>query len=230
MTVADELTDSRPRSRSQSSFKLWLCNLDNGTNWGEGDMFAAGARLRNLFDMVTDQRGCAFSSVDFSYSPRCAWPEQPQHNAVRCYELLAYLLPSSNRSLLVRYYQLLPSQLGQSGTTYETPDGVLTEVYLDVMAGDPETGRLGGNLIFHELMHNKLDSYRAGSPVTDIHVAGGGGLARGGPNLPPGMAIKSYTEPTPGNLSLMARFLDRDHLQNTEFLMFGSKAMLSKYP
>ena len=35
---------------------------------------------------------------------------------------------------------------------------------------------VGANIIFHEIMHNKLDCTVPASPA-DIHTAGGGGLA-----------------------------------------------------
>jgi hypothetical protein len=199
-------------AKDQGVFRIWLKNLAPGTQyyWGEGTMYMVGQRLLELFTQVCARPESRFSGADYSWEPDAA--------SIRDHEILVYFLPSSASSIVSS--RLHQTNLGPSGSTFPDSNGVLSEVYLDVTQGDANIDRLIGNLVFHEMMHNKLDAYlnMGQAVVQDIHLQGGGGLATGG-------KIDSFLNPTPQNLTLMANALLKSHPQWTGFV-----ARKSPYP
>jgi len=184
---------------AKQTYTLWLKNLSPGSQyyWGEGTMYAVGNNLVEYFSKI-----CA-KTKDFDATAKFSW--EPDASKIQENELLVYVLPTSGRSIVAKK---TTNALGPTGSTFPTASGVISEVYLDVMQGDPDLARLVANLIFHEWMHNKLDAYTAGAPVQDVHVQGGRGLATAG-------AIKSGDRPSDLNISLMAKHLGRTHPQYT---------------
>jgi hypothetical protein len=81
---------------------------------------------------------------------------------------------------------------------------MITEIYLKTMDGAAEFPTLVANLIFHEIMHNKID---AATTSKDIHVTGGGGLAAS--LIDKGSALSS------GNIAQMAAALSKKVPQYT---------------
>lgn len=190
------------------TYKVWLKNMVPGDpdQWGEGTMYAIGLALNEYFGQVVSRTG-NFDRADYSWEPQQSVPD---------HELLVYVLSSASRSIVARFTN---QPLGHTGSTFPTPQGVISEVYLDVMRGDRDLPRLVANLIFHELMHNKLDAYITGAPLKDVHTQGGGGMAVINP------PISISTRPTPRNYDLMARHLDRAHAQ-----FAGHLSRTSPYP
>jgi hypothetical protein len=187
-------------AQPKKPFRIWLKNLAPGTQyyWGEGTMYHVGTILEGYFTQIC-AKTAQFSIASYSWEPAAGLIED--------HELLVYFLASaSGHHSIVATKTNQP--LGQSGSTFPTATGVISEVYLDAPQGDPDYGRLVANLVFHELMHNKLDAYTSGGVLQDIHVQGGGGLAVGTP-------ITSGDRPNAKNISLMAQVLGKNHPQYT---------------
>lgn len=81
---------------------------------------------------------------------------------------------------------------------------MITEIYLKTMDGAAEFPTLVANLIFHEIMHNKID---AANNSKDIHISGGGGLAAS--------LINKGSMLTPANIAQMAGVLSKKVPQYT---------------
>jgi hypothetical protein len=194
---------------AKRTYTLWLKNLSPGSQyyWGEGTMYSVGQNLVEYFNKICAKTSDFNSTADFSW--------EPDASKIQDNDLLVYILPASGRSIVAKKTN---NALGQTGSTFPTPTGVISEIYLDVMQGDPAFARLVANAIFHEWMHNKLDAYTAGAPVQDVHLQGGGGLATGG-------LIKSSDRPSDQNIILMAKHLNRSHEQYTTDL-----SKVSPYP
>src|SRR5262249_1021869 len=88
---------------------------------------------------------------------------------------------------------------------------IVCEVYWDRIRGDRKTVMLLANTIFHEFMHNKLDTVEHQSPGEQyLHTNGGKGLA-----------IKDFSSDstlTQDNIDLMAAAIRRKHPQHTGHL------------
>ena len=120
-------------------------------------------------------------------------------------ELLVYVLPSSSSSIFRRLYPGI--ELGQTGSTGLTSAGMLSEIYFDRLEGDVNRPRLLAAIIFHEWMHNKLDSNPDAMTVRDIHTDGGAGLAS--------VPVRSDTVLTEENIRLMRSTLGKREPQYT---------------
>jgi hypothetical protein len=182
------------------TFWVYLKNLAPGSQyyWGEGTMFSVGNMLT---DYITEscKLTTKYSSADFTW--------EPQSSSVEDYEMVLYVLESANQSIVAAYTS---QPLGATGSTFPTNDGVIAEIYLDAMQGNPDLARYIANAAYHELLHNKLDAYLdpKTAPLRDIHTQGGGGLATGG-------KITANHRPSPQNIALLAKFLDKVHPQYT---------------
>ncbi len=120
-------------------------------------------------------------------------------------DVVVYVFYSKNDSIITEKSGD-PIHDSASGGTFPHTDGMISEIYLEPLDGAAEFARLTANLIFHEIMHNKLD---ASMPrlVPDIHTGGGGGLAA---------AKVSYNSTlTPENITKMAQGLPRKIKQFT---------------
>jgi hypothetical protein len=195
---------------AKQQYKIWLKNLAPGSQyyWGEGTMYVVGKNLLEYFNAI-----CAKTS---QFEPEADYFYDPDSSKVQNHELLVYILPSAKQSILAKKDSSVA--LGQTGSTYPLSTGVISEVYLDVMQGDADLARLAANLIFHEWMHNKLDAYLAGAPLSDVHLQGGEGLATKN-------AIKNSDRPNQVNIDLMAKHLAKSHAQYTADL-----SRVSPYP
>ena len=182
------------------TFWIYMKNLAPGSqfHWGEGTMFAVGNMLT---DYITQscKLSKGFSSADFTWEPQSA--------SVKAYEVVLYILPSAGRSIVAAY---TADPLGLTGSTFPTNDGVISEIYLDAMQGNPDLARYIANAAYHELLHNKLDAFLnpQDAPLLDIHTQGGGGRAIG-------TKIDAAHRPSKLNISLLAKALDKSHSQYT---------------
>jgi hypothetical protein len=186
---------------SKGPFNIFLKNLAPGNQyyWGEGTMYQVGTILTDYFTQSCAQTS-QFSIASYSW--------EPVASLIADHEILVYFLTSANDSIVATKTSL---NLGQTGSTFPTAAGVISEVYLDKPQGDADYGRLVANIAYHELMHNKLDAYISGAILGDIHSQGGGGLAIG-------TALTSSMRPSPRNISLMATALSKKHPQYTSDL------------
>ncbi|MFL5342325.1 MAG: hypothetical protein ACJ8F7_19430 [Gemmataceae bacterium] len=188
------------KKTAHKTFNIWLKNLAPGTQyyWGEGTMYMVGNHLVEYFNAACDLSP-EFDKADFSW--------EPDANKIEDYELLVYVLQSSNASIVK---SLTKDPLGPGGSTFPTTDkGVASEIYLGPSEGDADFARLIANLIFHEFLHNKLDAFAppAHPVLQDVHTQGGAGLAV--------ESLKNSDRPTPRNLQLMASNLGKKHSQYT---------------
>ena len=179
--------------------QLKLCMLpsfDRGfEDFGEGDLYVTGTTLVEYFK--GSLKNTPFDSVDFTYEPKAA--------AITDQDLVCYMLANANRSIVAR--KVPGSQLGPSGSTIQLNDGtVISEIYIDVTAGDARRSTLVANLIYHEWMHNHLD---ASTPVLQlVHNIAGGVLSTGN-------TIKSSMSPSNADKAAVTRGLNRKVKQYT---------------
>jgi hypothetical protein len=103
---------------------------------------------------------------------------------------------------------------GHAGTTYLSPGGMISEVYLSELLNDRDPPRYIANMAFHELMHNKIDAMQAGAIIADIHVMtpAGGGAGLASPTLTSDLRL------TQRNRDLMRQALFREIPQFTQRL------------
>jgi len=113
-------------------------------------------------------------------------------------EVAAHILSSSTGSLIQR--QLPTAHMESDGATCWLDGAMISEIYISSAPRRP----IGvAKLIFHELMHNKLDTHPDPQmqSVAEIHDSGGGGVAN---------ASIDYQSPlTDQNIALMRSALDR---------------------
>ena len=90
--------------------------------------------------------------------------------------------------------------MSASGGTWKHGDGMISEVFLEPIDGAARFVDVAANIIFHEMMHNKLDVSDPADPV-DIHTGGGGGLAAD--------VVSAKSVLTDRNIALMAAALSK---------------------
>src|SRR5262245_45231221 len=131
---------------------LWihLKNLVQGReyHWGEGIMFGMGNYLVSYID-ESCKLNSNFSGSDYTFEPRTS--------SVTDKDWVIYLLKNDSKSIVAQYSS---DPLGFSGSTADTNEGVISEIYLEPQFGDAELPRLLANIAYHELLHNKLDAYQ----------------------------------------------------------------------
>ena len=173
-------------------FNVYLKNLvpEDQMNWGEGDRYQIGIHVKQLFDEV-----CAHASSTTYTSSDFWW--DPANGAVKSHELLVYFLKDSSDSLIHKKYPKESINLTISGNTLWRSDSTprISEVYVNTALQFQDAHLLLAKLVFHELMHNKLEKF-------DVHGNGGGGLATASP-------ITSSTMLTDKNKELMAAALSK---------------------
>lgn len=168
------------------SMKRHVASGGGSSGWGEGEMYAIGLEIRDLFQRVVSSASSPFTTADFT------WEGSPA--AIRPHELLVYFTERS-RSQIANNGGGQPTS---AGATFWTSAGMISEVYIDAVDGDADFDSKLAKLAFHELMHNKLDAHPIKATATNIHKSGGAGLALENPGS---------QDLTPRNIALMAAHL-----------------------
>jgi hypothetical protein len=150
--------------------------------------------LAGLLGEVIPYSNGGFGDVDVSCN--ILFTATPPDLVVRLVTTDTSIIAAKDPSALTR-----PSGGPSSGATYAVGSSVISEVFLDMVAGQPDKGELLARIAFHELMHNKLDA-APGSPLSDIHSQGGGGLAADAP-------LGATDHPTNTNCIILGRNLGR---------------------
>lgn len=181
-------------------FKIWLVGCVGPSSfeydcWGEGTAFAVGCNLRDMFNKICKHKNSEFSYADFFWEP----------GYVSDQDVVVYLLGSQKSSIIKQNGGTL-KHANASGNTFQSNKGMISEVYLKKMDGALDFSKVVANIIFHEIMHNKLDA-ATGSSIADIHVTGGDGLAK--------PSVDKSTSLTDKNISLMAGALSKKISQYT---------------
>lgn len=145
---------------------LWGKDAQGGSSgWGEGTMYVIGQEIRKLMLQVTANPASTFAGADYSWEVKNA--------TVQPHEVLIYFL-NSGKSLITEFGN---ETVTSAGGTFMVNDGVISEVHVDKVDGDPHFAEKLARLAFHELLHNKLDADPNNSAVPDLHKTGAGGLA-----------------------------------------------------
>jgi hypothetical protein len=182
-------------------FKIWLVGMANPAKfdyncYGEGAMYAIGMRLMAMFNQICARKDCAFSAADYSWEP----------GSVRDTDVVVYCVGTKERGSIIKGKNGQPVHQSASGGTFPYAGGMISEVYLQTMDGAANFSTLAANIIFHEIMHNKLDA-PAVKTVADIHISGGAGLAAA--------TVSAGSGLTAANISLMAAALSKKVPQYT---------------
>jgi hypothetical protein len=172
-------------------YRVFLKNLvSTGADWGEGQMYAVGMELRDLFKKVCQHPASSYASADYWWDPL------PGEITDR--ELLVYFVRDQSESVIKKAHpgeRLEPLKAGNTWPAFGR--GIkISEVYVSSVLKYVDSHLLLARLCFHELMHNKLE------PEINVHNQGGGGLATGG-------TIYPATELSETNKALMAQNLDK---------------------
>lgn len=181
---------------------IWLVDKTPRSDyyWGEGSMFAVANYLTDYFNIVCQHANSPFENA------RCTW----QKGAVGESDLVIYFVESTKQSIITGQFKAFSNCTAPSGGTFESPQGMVSEVYMDSMQGDRNYCKVVANLAFHELMHNKLDAPAANQTIADIHASGGSGLAEA--------TVGRGSQITPQNIALMAGALGKKIRQFTAMM------------
>jgi hypothetical protein len=181
---------------------IWLVDKAERSNyyWGEGSMFAVANYLTDYFNTVCRHANSPFENA------RCTW----QKGSVGESDLVIYFLTSTKESIITKRFHTSSTCTAPSGGTFESPQGMVSEVYMDSMEGDRNYCKVVANLAFHELMHNKLDAPSSNKTINDVHASGGSGLAEA--------TVARGSQLTPQNIALMAGALGKKIRQFTDLM------------
>jgi hypothetical protein len=176
-------------------FKVWLVGMANPTNfqyncYGEGVMYAIGMKLKTMLNQICQHKSSTFVAADYSW----------EMGSVADTDVVVYVCGSKQYGSIIKNKSGVPIHDSASGGTYAYTGGMISEVYLREIDGAANFSSVAANIIFHEMMHNKLDAPTA-KTVNDIHTSGGGGLAS--PTVSAGSAL------TDSNIALMAGALSK---------------------
>jgi hypothetical protein len=161
------------------------------------------AYLEDYFTLVVNHR------AQKKFATATCYPFLLNGASVANHELVGYVVGGKNalEGSIVAIKKL--SYIGRDtlGKTADSTSGTVSEVYWsEIRCADP--ARVLANALFHEFMHNKLDTVK-----TDIHIMDGTGLAQ--PitdcNNPP-------TRPSDLNIENMAKGLANEHQQFVDYL------------
>lgn len=172
------------------TFTVWLVGRASPSKfnypcYGDGPMYAIGMTLKSYFDRVCAHKSCQIASSDYSWEMGNVQPA----------DVVVYCSYSKN-------YGIIPKKGGSpvhdsaSGGTLLHTDGMISEIYMEAIDGAASFATVAANLIFHEIMHNKLDASGNGG-VSDIHK--GNGLANAIVSAGSGLSTE--------NIALMASVL-----------------------
>lgn len=172
-----------------ATLQLYLMpRFDRGFfNVGEGDLYVTGLYLTDYFDTLC--AGVAgFDGSDFHWEGTAS--------SVQDTDLVCYVLADQGRSIAARHSD---GTLGGGGSTVWSTraHAMISEVYMTAVDGDASRSRLLANLIFHELMHNKLDSHPSRSVLPDVHAIRSGQLSR--------VPVNSSMRPSDADIAAMRR-------------------------
>lgn len=168
------------------TFKVWLANKALSKKfsyncWGEGTMFAVGNELTAYFNRVCAHPASPFSGASVSWG----------RGSVGECDVVVYVVYSKEYGSIITNKGRLTVHQSASGGTVSLGGEMISEVYLEPFDGADNFSKVMANIIFHEIMHNKIDAPDEKTPdpkdknkdpkkrkmITDIHVDGGGGLA-----------------------------------------------------
>ena len=152
-------------------FKIWLVGIANPTGfkhncYGEGAMYAIGMKLKTMFNQICQHKNSAFAGADYSW----------EMGSVADTDVVVYVAGTKEYGSVIKSKSGVPIHDSASGGTYAYTGGMISEVYLRTIDGAANFSSVAANIIFHEIMHNKLDAPTV-KTVSDIHISGGGGLA-----------------------------------------------------
>jgi hypothetical protein len=185
-------------------FLMNRCNQDLFKRWNGTVFDQICAIVEQLFKQVVMRPECPYSDV------RC-FPAGPG-TSMDPGELLLYFLPDK-KSSMIRSSGGDEASLEAAGASWDSGRGMISEVYVDDGLSNAIYKELFANVVFHELMHNKLDASNQSTVLNDLHSEGGAGLA-----WSPVAYNSTLTNP---NKSLMARNLARTIPQFTNALGSG---------
>ena len=185
----------------KGTFKIWLVGAANPTSfkyncYGEGAMFVIGMQLKTMFNRICQHKNSAFESADYSW----------EKGNVADTDVVVYCAGTKEYGSIIKSKSGQPIHDSASGGTFAYSGGMISEVYLRTIDGAANFSSVAANIIFHEIMHNKLDAPTA-KTVGDIHTQGGGGLASA--------TVAAGTALTDANIALMAKALSKKVPQYT---------------
>lgn len=183
-------------------FKIWLVGMANPTSfdypcYGEGTMYAIGMKLKTMFNQICSHAKSSFAASDYSWDP----------GVVSDTDVVVYVCGTKENGSIIKSKAGRPIHDSASGGTYAHTSGMISEVYLRAFDGALNFSDVAANIIFHEIMHNKLDAPKSKS-VANIHTHGGGGLANS--------VVTAGSALTTENIKLMAGALSKKVKQYTE--------------
>jgi len=178
----------------QGVFRIWLVGIAKPRDfdydcYGEGVMYAIGTSLQNMFNRVCQHKKSLIASANYTWEKGA--PSQT--------DVVVYVLAKKSSSIINKKGGQ-PIHVGASGGTYRHSTGMISEVYLKEIDGAASFSKVATNLIFHEVMHNKLDA-SVPQTIYDIHNGGGAGLAS--------HVVSSGSQLTPANIKIMAGALSK---------------------
>ena len=182
-------------------FKVWLVGMANASSfdyncYGEGTMFAIGMKLKTMLNTICQHKDSTFAAADYSW----------EMGNVADTDVVVYVTGTKEHGSIIKGKSGVPIHESASGGTYAYTGGMISEVYLRSFDGAANFSNLAANIIFHEMMHNKLDAPSV-KTINDLHSGGGGGLAN--PTVSAGSAL------TDKNIELMAKALSKKVPQYT---------------
>ena len=178
LTRKKEITVFLVDRASKSEFAL--------TKYTKEVMFAIRNRITTFMERVCK---------DTAYTAQVTWDKRKPSDT----DIVVYVFYSPVSSIIAaRGHEA--RHTAETGGTFKDGEGMISEIFLKPMDGAASFVDVTANIIFHEIMHNKLDCSPPGGPE-DIHTGGGGGLAAA--------TISAKSVLTDGNAEAMAAQLDK---------------------
>lgn len=182
-------------AEKSGTFKIWLVGMAKPSSfdyncYGEGTMYAIGMKLKMMFQKICDHKNSTVAFADYSW----------ERGSVAPTDVVVYCCATKEYGSVINGKDGAVVHNSASGGTCDYAGGMISEVYLRSIDGAANFVTVATNIIFHEIMHNKLDAPTV-KTVNDIHTNGGGGLAAS--NVSAGSAI------TLTNIELMAGALSK---------------------
>lgn len=153
------------------TFKIWLVGMTKPSSfdyncYGEGTMYAIGMKLKTMFQTICNHKNSTVAIADYSW----------ERGNVASTDVVVYCCGTKEYGSVIKGKDGAAIHDSASGGTYDYTGGMISEVYLRSIDGAANFVSVAANIIFHEIMHNKLDAPKV-KTVNDIHTSGGGGLA-----------------------------------------------------